>query len=229
MRLRAAIKGARWHLTFSWHSDISEVWWLRPTSLTFLTFAAGAATKLKAPCGSTKLLQLPLNFLIVCGIVRRMCEPDFNFLTHPTQAAQGLITQWHQFRGALTNKGAFIGCSRTKISLNILQGTHSSVRSMLVDRLCPDSSPPFPQAAKSAEIFIKILTPRCRSFLHRTNDPSPGEVLQYSPPNLPALYLVSFFQAFRYISLHCLTFGFTFGSFRFIPWFRHNMQVRSCR
>ena len=188
MRLRAAIKGARWHPTFSWHSDISEVWWLSPTSLTFLTFAAGAATKLKAPCGSTKLLQLPLNFLIVCGIVRRMCEPDFNFLTHPTQAAQGLITQWHQFRGALTNKGAFIGCKRTKISLNILQGTHSSVRSMLVDRLCPDSSPPFPQAAKSAEIFIKILTLRCRSFLQRTNDPRPGEVLQY---------------------FSCLTFAFT--------------------
>ena len=117
-----------------------------------------------------------------------MCEPDFNFLTHPTQAAQGLITQWHQFRGALTNKGAFIGCSRTKISLNILQGTHSSVRSMLVDRLCPDSSPPFPHAAKSAEIFIKILTLRCRSFLQRTNDPRPGEVLQY---------------------FSCLTFAFT--------------------
>ena len=62
---------------------------------------------------------------------------------------------------------------------------------MVWDRLHPDSFPP----AKSAEIFIKILTPRCRSFLHWTNDPSPGEVLQYFQPALP----YSWFYIFMHI------------------------------
>ena len=73
----------------------------------------------------------------------------------------------------------------------------------------PDSSPPFPPA-KSAEIFIKILTPRCRSFLHWTNDAGPGEVLQYFPPS-PSLALP---YIWFYIFMHIW----------FILWLRYNMQ-----
>ena len=89
----------------------------------------------------------------------------------------------------------------------------------LWDGLHPDSSPPFPPA-KSAEIFIKILTPRCRSFLHWTNDWGSRWGITIFPSLALALALP---YIWSYIFMHIW----------FIPWLymwlRHNMQVRSRR
>ena len=83
-----AIKGSRWHSKLSWHFDICELlWWLRrPTSLTFLTFAAGVANKVPTHCSFTTSPQF--SHCVVRHCARAGCEPDFNFLTRPTQAAE---------------------------------------------------------------------------------------------------------------------------------------------